>query len=153
MHNPASRCKLWREKEKYTGIQLGIKPGTFLLLSWTLLPLTHWSHGRGAEASLHNSYARGLSQLQPSLSLSLRWIHCLVFECKEHCNRMLKYPSCTNHTPHKIMLMLSVLVLGPTVLCLNHNIEIQRRTLKMNLPSAALLEASMVMTLAKGSIL
>ena len=25
-------CKLWREKEKFTGIQLGIEPGTFRLL-------------------------------------------------------------------------------------------------------------------------
>ena len=84
---------LHRCKEKSTGIQLGIEPGTFWLLSRTLLPLSHWTHGRGAE--VYNSHAIGLSWLQLSLSLSplgtlpsfkwrspvdgvvgLRWIDC-----------------------------------------------------------------------------
>ena len=38
---------------KNTGIQLGIEPGTFqLLVGRMLLPLSHWTHGRGTEANL-----------------------------------------------------------------------------------------------------
>ena len=62
--------------------------------SWTLLPLSHWTHGRGVEARLHihcSSHARGLSQLQLSFSFSqletlptFETISCVVYikECE-----------------------------------------------------------------------
>ena len=56
-------CKLWREKEKSTGIQLGIELGTFRL---PVGRFYHWIHG--AEASLqYNSLeaSAGSSCLSP----------------------------------------------------------------------------------------
>ena len=53
----------------FTGME--IKPGTFLLItSWMLLPLSHWTHSRGAEASLLiTGQARGLICLSLSLTV------------------------------------------------------------------------------------
>ena len=54
----------------------GIRTQDLLSTSQTLLPLSHWAHGRGAEARLYiTAQARGLSRFQLSFSLS-RLFHC-----------------------------------------------------------------------------
>ena len=62
------------EREKSTEKILGpagIRTQDLLSTSQTLLPLSHWAHGRGAEARLHiTAQARGLSRFQLSFSLS-----------------------------------------------------------------------------------
>ena len=55
-----------REKEKSTGIQLGVEPGTFYAL--TIEPLNPWQRSRSKSA--YKSQARGLSRLQLSFFLS-----------------------------------------------------------------------------------
>ena len=72
------RCKLWRERERERE-STGIQTQGLLTTSWTLLELSHWTHGRGAEASLLITAMLEASADSSCLSLSLSWIHCISY--------------------------------------------------------------------------
>ena len=64
--------EVWREREKKIHRDLAENQTRDLpITGQALLPLSHWTHSREAKATVYNSHARGLSQLQLSLSLSL----------------------------------------------------------------------------------
>ena len=97
LHYRRSRCKTIRCFEQVVDIVVtiegdvsfgrkiqrdpaGNRTRDLLITSWTLLPLSHWTHGRGAEASLLITARLEASADSSCLSLCHRWIHCLVFK-------------------------------------------------------------------------
>ena len=68
-----------RENEKSTGIQqAGNQTWDLPITTWTLLPLSHWTHGRGAEASLFIKSRQEASADSSCFSHSHSCIHCLI---------------------------------------------------------------------------
>ena len=73
--------------------------------SRTLLPLSHWTHGRGAEASLHITAMLEAPADSSCLSLSHRWLHCLVFKWRSLADGVagLGWIDCTGTLPERIL--------------------------------------------------
>ena len=70
----------------------------------TLLPLSHWTHGRGAEASLHITGMLEASAI--SSYLSVRWMHCqLSFKWRSPADGVvgLGWIDCTGTLPERIL--------------------------------------------------
>ena len=73
----ADGCMMWaleREKKIHRD-PAGSRTRDLLVTRWTLLPLSHWAHGRGVEASLHITAMLEASADSNCLSLSHRWKH------------------------------------------------------------------------------